>query len=139
MAHGASAYFAINDGSTLRNISPYVNGTDVERSQDEHDNTCYGADGHTFVAGLTNGTISVTGLWDDTASVGSRTVFKVLCKTKAPVAFEWGPEGNANGDEKISGTCIVTSYTESAPVADLVSFTATIRISGTVTDGTFSA
>lgn len=136
--HGAGAYFAINDGSQLRDISPYVNNTDVDRTQDEHDTTTYGDTGHEFIAGLTNGQITITGLWDDTASVGSRTVFKALVVRKTPTAFEWGPEGDGTGAEKITGNCIVTSYRESAPVADLVTFAATLRISGAVTDGTFS-
>ncbi len=140
MAHGKDAYFAIDDtGATLRNISPYVNSTDVEYSQDLHDDTCYGAIGHSFAGGLTNGRITISGLWNDTADVGSRTVFKGLRNHPTPVDFEWGPEGSGSGAEKITGTCLVESYTESAPVADLVSFTASIQISGAVTDGTFSA
>lgn len=141
MALGRSAYFSIEDsgGTTLRNISPYVNNTDVERSQDVLDTTTYGQVGHTFVASLTNGRITVSGLWDDTASVGTRTVFKSLIGLSTTVGFEWGPEGNANGAEKVSGECVVESYTESAPVADLVTFQAVIQISGTVTNGTFSA
>ncbi len=139
LTHGRLAYFSIEDSaaSTLRNISPYVNSVDVERSQDLHDVTCYGAVGHTFASGLTNGRITINGLWDDTASVGSYTVFTTLIGLGVTVGFEWGPEGNTSTDIKISGECYVESYTESAPVADMVSFTATIQISGAVTVGAF--
>ena len=138
--HGKDAYFSIEDGAgtTLRNISPYVTSVEFTQSNDTHDDTTYGQEGHTFRNGLTDGTITVNGLWDDTASTGSYTVFQSLIGIETTVGFEWGPEGNGSGAVKRSGECVVESYSESAPVADLVSFTASLKISGSVTVGTFS-
>jgi hypothetical protein len=53
------------------------------------------------------------------------------------VACEFGPEGDATGAVKKEVNVLVTGYTVSQPVADLVTFTATLRFSGGVTDGTF--
>ncbi len=139
--HGKDAYFAVEDstGTTLRDISPYLNTIDFPRSNDTHDNTTYGAEGHTFQTGLTNGTISIAGFWDKTATVGSTTVLDSLLDLDTPtLGFEYGPEGNASGKVKYSGECILQDYNVSSPVADLVTFTATLQISGTVTKGTFS-
>lgn len=138
--HGKDAYFAVEDsaGSTLRNVSPYVTSVNFDRGNDTHDNTTFGAEGHTFQAGLTNGKITVNGLWDDTASTGSQTVFNSLLGLETTVGFEYGPEGNGSGAVKYSGECVLESYNESAPVADLVSFAAVLTISGNVTTGTFS-
>ncbi len=139
--HGKDSYFSIEDSaaSTLRNISPYVTSVDFNQENDTHDTTTYGAEGHTFLVGLTNGTIVVNGLWDKTASTGSNTVIQSLVGLDAvTVGFEYGPEGNTGTNVKYSGECVLESYSQSAPVADLVSFTATFRISGSVTQGTFS-
>lgn len=138
--HGKDAYIAVEDsaGTTLRNISPYVNSTEFAQSNDNHDDTTYGAEGHTFRNGLTNGTFTIQGLWDDTASTGSHTVLQSLVGIETTVGFEFGPEGNGSGAVKLSGECVLSDYSQSAPVADLVSFSATFQISGSVTVGTFS-
>lgn len=140
--HGKDSYFSLEDsgGSTLRNLSPHINNVTFSRSNDTHDTTTYGQEGHTFIAGLTNGTISVDGFWDDTASTGSATVLDSLVGLDAvTLGFEYGPEGNANGAVKYSGECILASLDYADPVADLVTFSAQLQISGTVTVGTFSA
>lgn len=140
--HGSVGYFAVEDsaGSTLRNLSPYLTAINPNRSNDTHDTTCFGATGHTFAVGLTNGTISITGFWDKTASTGSAIVIPGLLGLKGmTVGFEWGPEGNANGNVKVSGECVLQNFDVSEPVADMVTFSATFQISGGVTTGTFSA
>lgn len=140
-AHGKDSYIAIEDsaGTTLRNITPYVKSVDFNRSNDANDTTTKGAEGKTYRPGLTDGEIRLTGLWDDTADTGSRIVLKSLLGIETAVGFEWGPEGNGAGAIKDSGDCVLTQYDESSPVDDMVAFTATLKISGDVTTGTFSA
>lgn len=136
--HGSGAYIGVTDsGTQLRNISPYVNSTNYAPTQDAHDDTTYGATGHTFRGGLTNGTITINGMWDKTTLTGPDTVLEPLLGVKTPWAWQFGPEGNAAGKVKKSGNGILTAFTVSAPVADLVSFSATIQISGAITLGVF--
>lgn len=139
-AHGKDSYIAIEDSAatTLRNITPYVKTVDFNRSQDANDTTTKGAEGKTYRPGLTDGEIRLTGLWDDTASTGSRTVLASLLGIEVTVGFEWGPEGNASGAVKDSGECVLTQYDEGSPIDDMVAFTATLKISGDVTIGTFT-
>lgn len=118
-------------------ISPYVNSVEFERDNDVLDSTCYGSGAHTFVGGLVTGKITVQGLWDKTATVGSQTVFAALVGVSSTTAFIWGPESTTTGNVKYSGTFVLESYAESSPVADLVSYTATLQISGAVTVGVF--
>ena len=138
-AHGKDSYFSIEDSAatTLRNITPYLKSVDFNRSNDANDTTTKGAEGKTYRPGLTDGEIRLTGLWDDTASTGSYTVLQSLLGVEVTVGFEWGPEGNTTGMEKLSGECVLTQYDESSPVDDMVAFTATVKISGDVTKGTF--
>lgn len=138
-AHGKDSYFSVEDSaaSTLRNISPYIKTIDFNRSNDSNDTTTKGAEGHTYRPGLTDGEISIDGLWDDTASTGSQTVLSTLVGIETTVGFEYGPEGNTSTMVKYSGECILTSYVESSPVDDMVAFNATFKISGDVTIGAF--
>jgi hypothetical protein len=140
--HGKDAYFALEDSaaSTLRSLGIYITNIDYGRSNDIHDTTTYGAEGHTFITGLTNGTIAVAGFWDDTASTGSATVLDSLVDLDAiTLSYEYGPEGNGSGAVKYSGECVLQDLSYGNPVADLVTFTATLQLSGTQTKGTFSA
>ncbi len=138
--HGRNTYFAVEDSTatTLRNLSPYITSTSMPRGNDQHDDTTYGATGHTFKNGLTNGTLTINGFWDKTASTGAATVLDSLIGVSTTVGFEFGPEGNGSGSVKYSGECTMVSVDYSAPVADLVGFTATFNISGACTKGTFA-
>lgn len=138
--HGMKGYFGVEDsgGTTVRNISPYVKSTSFEQDNDTHDNTTYGATGHTFQVGLTNGKITIQGLWDTTALVGTNTVIDGLIGLlTTTLTFEYGPAGNTTGKVKKTGECVLESYVESVPVDDLITFTATFQISGTVTKTVF--
>lgn len=138
--HGKDSYFSLEDsaGSTLRNISPYITSTEWNVSNDTHDNTTYGSEGHTFQTGLTNGTIVINGFWDKTASVGSATVLdSLLGLDTTTMGFEYGPEGNTATNVKYSGECILQDLSYSSPVADLITFSATLQITGDITKGVF--
>lgn len=131
---GKSAHLEV----ASNDVSPYVMSVTFEQDNDVLDITCYGATGHAFLASLTDGKVTIEGLWDKTATVGSHTVFQALVGDSNGDAFIWGPEGSASGSVKHSFTGILESYSESAPVADLVKFTASVKISGAVTTGTFA-
>lgn len=139
MAHGKDTYFAVEDsaGTTLRDLSTYLTSCDVSRGNDTHDDTTFGKDGHTWRGGLTNGTITINGLYDKTATTGPDAVLKSLVGHEVPVAWEYGAEGDTAGLPKESGECVLSSYDTSAPVADLVSFSASFNISGPIVDGVF--
>lgn len=140
--HGKDAYFAVEDsGATmLRDISPYLTSVDFSPSNDTHDITTFGDEGHEFLVGLTNGTISLNGFWDKTADVGAATVLDGLLGLDATtLAWEFAPEGNTNGNVLYSGEAVLQDLQYSAPVADVVTFTATLQISGSVTKGTVSS
>ena len=139
--HGKDAAFLLEDsaGTTLRNIGPYLTSVDFSMENDTHDTTTLGDEAHEYITGLTNATITLNGFWDKTATVGSATVLDTLFGLDAvTVGFEYGPEGNTSTNVKYSGECILQSLDYSSPVADLITFTATLQVSGAVTKGTFT-
>ena len=138
--HGSQSAISIHDGTSLRIIDPYVKTIDVTYDADANDTTTKGATGKSYRGGLTDGEVKIVGLWDDTALVGTRTVFATIraSATKAISSIEWGPEGRTAGDIKDTFAGVLTQYAESSPIDDMVAFTATIKISGAITAGTFS-
>lgn len=139
--HGKDTAFSLEDSaaSTLRILDDQLNSVEFSRQNDTHDTTVFTREGHTFVAGLTNGTITISGFWDKTASTGSATVLDSLMGLdNTTMLFEYGPEGRTSLQVKYSGECILASLDYSSPVADLVTFTATLQITGDVTKGTWS-
>lgn len=139
--HGKDAAFLLEDSaaSTLRDISSQLTNIAFSRSNDNHDSTTFGKEAHTFVNGLTNGTITLDGFWDKTASTGSATVLDSLMGLDTvTVGWEYGPEGGTAALVKYSGECVLASLDIAEPVADLVTFTAQLQISGDVTKGVFS-
>lgn len=137
--HGKDSYFGVEDstGTTLRNLTPYLTSIDFNQGNDTHDDTTMGAEGHTYRPGLTDGSINIAGIWDKTATTGADTVLQSLVGVEITVGFEYGPEGNTAAAVKKSGECVLETYNESAPVADLVTWTASFKISGSVTKGVF--
>lgn len=122
---------------TANEIGPYLDTITFTRNNDVVDVTTFGNTGHKYTATLTDGGISIAGVWDKTATVGSYTVLVALVGDLDGAAFIYGPEGSTSGKIKYSGTAILESYAESAPVADIVRVTASFKISGAVTVGTF--
>jgi hypothetical protein len=138
-SHGKDAYFGVEDAAatTLRAIVG-VKSITFTQENELADVTIIGDEARKWKQGLVNGTMQVTGLWDDTADTGSHTVLQGLAGAEVTTGFEAGPEGNASGAVKLSGECVLGSYEWSSDVGDMVMFTATFSISGPVTVGTFT-
>jgi hypothetical protein len=141
MSHGMVSHFSVEDsaGSTLRTLTTYITDVEFPLSQDVAETTTKGQTAKTYVQGHTDATITINGRWDNTVTTGPDVVLFGLVGDAGTVGFEFGPEGNTNGDVKYSGECILTGYSVSSPLADVVGFTAEFQITGAVTKGTFSA
>lgn len=135
--HGKSAYFALNDGAGLRNISAFLTSVEFSRSKDLPDSTTFGDSDHEFVEGLKGARITLRGFWDSAALATDATLDGAY-GTTAAVAWEYGPAGNGGGSVKYSGNCHVAEYSPGpASVDALVPFSATLQVHGAVTRGTF--
>lgn len=93
---------------------------------DSLDVTTFGNASHRRAGGLADGTITIGGTYDDAASSTPRTVIDAAIGTV--VAFVWQPEGDAT--HQISGNVLVQNYVESAAVADIVRWTASLERDG---------
>ena len=131
--HGKDSVFKLDNASgTLTDISTYVNNVDFPETADVSETTTLGADNKTYIAGLKDATISLSGLWDATADA----IFGAVVGQSATLSYEYSPEGTATGKIKYTGEAILTSYSISSPVGDAVGYSADLQVSGAVTRGT---
>lgn len=131
--HGKDSVFKLdNSGGSLTDISTYVNNVDFPETADVSETTTLGADNKTYIAGLKDATISLSGLWDATADA----IFGAVVGQSATLSYEYSPEGTASGKVKYTGEAILTSYAISSPVGDAVGYSADLQVSGAVTRST---
>jgi hypothetical protein len=131
--HGKDSVFKLdNSGGSLTDISSYVNNVDFPETSDVSETTTLGADNKTYIAGLKDSTISLSGLWDSTADA----IFGAVVGQSATLSFEYSPEGTTGGNVKYTGEAILTSYAISSPVGDVVGYSADMQVSGAINRGT---
>lgn len=104
------------DGDAL---TTHTNNSQVELSADTHDTTTFGKGSHVFDAGLKNGTATLSGFYDSTALTGPRAILAPLVGAPA-VELIHQPEGTGSGKPQTKVDVLVTKYTETAAVADMV-------------------
>jgi len=116
----------------LNNVdySAFANSTDFKDATETHENTTYGRDRKTYAAGLGDGTVSVGGFYDNTAVSGPRALFKPLKAAGTAVPFTYRPEGTGAGKAQSLVNVIVSSFEESSPVGDMVTWTAELQMTG---------
>lgn len=130
--HAKGTVFKIDDdGDSLTDISSYVNNVDVSWEIDTPETTTFGKDDRTYIAGLKNATISISGFWDSTLDgvIAGQPGLSTL------LDFEYGPQGSTG--VKYSGDCILTSYNPGSPVDGVATFSADYQVTGAVGVGTW--
>jgi hypothetical protein len=113
-----------------KDISPYCKTSTLEQTADVHDTTGYGATAHTKAGGLLDGKFTVSGSYDNTVSVGPRNALQSLIGTSVAVIRQ--PEGTAVTKPQDSFTAVMSKYTETSPVDDMVTWSAEFEVSGVV-------
>lgn len=135
-AHGKAATFKLDDsGGTLRDLSAYLDEVSLPRDIETAETTTFQSSGSakTYITGLTDATISISGKFD---SVADGYLAGILGQS-ATVTFEYGPTGSTAGMIKLTGECIMTSYEVSSSVGDAVSATADFQVTGAITRTTW--
>ncbi len=129
-----TAFKLDNAAGTLTDISAYIDSVGgIANTTDMAETTTFGATSKTFQGTLRNGdTISISGKWDSALN----TQLVALLGLATSSTFEYHPAGTTAGLPKVSGECFVASYEVSSAVADLVTFSASLQITGAVTWGT---
>lgn len=124
--HSKGAVITIN----AQSLTAYANNIEWARTADSHDVTTFGKNDHVFMGGLGNGTATVTGFYDSTAVTGPRGILEPLIGTVVGMIYR--PEGTGTGKPEDSVNVLVTGYTESVPVADMITWQCSLQLSDAV-------
>lgn len=138
--HGKNAAFKLdNSTGTLTDISNVVNDVGLSRDIETGETTSFGNSSKTYIVGLSDATISVSGSYDATVDAHLEgTIAALLGGTLASASFEVGPQGTAATSIKYSGEALITSYEVSPAVGDVVTFSLDLQVTGAVTRGTYA-
>lgn len=127
--HGHGTAVAI-DGDSL---SQFSNSVEFERTAEAQDVTTFGNNSMVYAAGLKDSTATIEGIYDSTASTGPGAVLRPLVGGDA-VELVYQPEGVGTGKPVATVDVLVTSYSESAPVAEMITWSAELQGSGDIAD-----
>ena len=133
--HGKSTVFKVdNSGGSLTDISNTLTDVSFPQSVDTAETSTFGSAAKSYVVGLTDSTLSISGNFDATVDAHLAAVLGQA----ASLSFEYGPEGSTAGYVKYTGEAYLTSYEKSGAIGDVVSYSAEFQVTGAITRGTYS-
>lgn len=112
-------------------ISAFCKSVEFSREADTHDTTTFGKNSKTYISGLKDGTATIEGVFDNTETTGPASVFNTALGGAA-VEFTYQPDGTGSGKAQYLVDVIVNTYEESAPVDDMVTWTAEVQFTDDV-------
>jgi predicted secreted protein len=138
--HGKNATFSIDGAaSTLVDISATLNTISMPRAVETAETTAFGTQDKTYIVGLSDATISISGMFDQATDVDLKTMIANLKSgTLASASFEYGPMGSTSTYPKFTGECIVTAYDISSPVGDVLTYSLELQVTGAITQGVYA-
>lgn len=125
--HGKAAEITVNS----KNLSAFCDSADLSIDIDTADTTTFSASWKTALAGLAGGSLELSGNFDPTTTTGPASALTSLIGA-APFAVIYEPAGAAATQSR-TFNAILTSYKESSPVGDKVTFSAGLLVTGAVT------
>jgi hypothetical protein len=134
--HGKTSKFSIdNSAGSPVDISAFCDDISFSRSLDSAETTTFGNSSKTYLIGMSDATISISGKFD---AAGASTVDAVLAGilgASATSTFQYIPGGGNVGSNNpgYTGECWLTSYEVSGAIGDAVSFSAEFQCSGNIT------
>ena len=133
--HGKSTSLKVdNSGGSLTDISDTLTDVSFPETIETAETTSFGSNSKTYIVGLKDATISISGNFDATVDAH----LAGIAGQAATVSFEYGPEGTTSTFVKYTGEAILTSYEKSGAVGDVVTYSAEFQVTGAVTRGAFA-
>lgn len=129
LIHGKNTVVTVDS----TDLSALTNSSEFTKTTDTHETTHYGDDAKEYSPGLNDSSFSMEGTYDDTASTGPRAKFNTIYAGNVAVAIIRQPEGAGTGLAQDSFSAIMTSYAETDPVGDMITWSAEFQVSGDVT------
>lgn len=126
--HGKNTFVSV-DGDDL---SEFCNNVAFNRSADSHDVTTFGKNSKVYQSGLKDGTATIQGIYEDSATGPGAILRPLIGGAAVPLVYK--PEGNGAGNPIATVDVIVTSYEETSPVADMITWSASLQLTDDIVD-----
>lgn len=120
--------------SGSHDISIYVTTSTMTRGADDHDVTTYGKNDHVHQGGLITGQFTMQGIYDSSTTAGPRYLLAKVFPQVGTITRR--PEGTGSGKPEEVFQALMTNYSETNPVADMISWQADFTVSDAVTFNT---
>lgn len=128
--HGKNAQFEL-EGT---NLSTTLNEISLPREIETAETTAFGDQDKTYIVGLSDATVSLSGMFDASTNTSINTIISNLKSGSiASASFTYGPSGSAVSSPKFTGLAVVTSYEISSPVGDVITYSLELQCTGAVT------
>jgi predicted secreted protein len=132
--HGKNAQFELAG----TNLSNTLNEISLPREIETAETTAFGNQDKTYITGLSDATVSLSGMFDATTDAAISTIIANLKSGSiASASFTYGPSGSAGSSPKFTGQALVTSYEISSPVGDVVTYSLELQCTGAVSGSTY--
>ena len=133
--HGKSTVFKVdNNAGSLTDISNTLTDVSFPQSVDTAETSAFGSSAKSYIVGLTDSTLSISGNFDATVDAH---LAAIVGKADS-VSFEYGPEGSTAGFVKYTGEALLTSYEKSGAIGDVVTYSAEFQVTGAITRGAYA-
>jgi len=109
-------------------LSSYFNSVDTSRSTDTAETTSFGSTSKSYIVGLTDGTLSLSGMFAQDADGSDEELSAILGATTTPI-ITVNLQAGTIGNRSVLAKAHQTSYAISSPVADIVTVTADFNAS----------
>jgi hypothetical protein len=136
---GHIGWFALdNTAGTLTNLSAYIDTVDVPQNVDMLDVSVLGTAAKGFIPGLTDGdTVTFSGPYDVTIHTHLTALKAAQAAGSTTATYTWGPGGSVASQAKLSAETWLASYQLSTSVSGRAEYSASIQVSGAVTNSTW--
>lgn len=134
--HGKSAYFAMdNESGSITDISAYAEDISFSQSLETAETTTFGSSAKSYLTGLSDATISVSGKFDATLDATINALQGALSAgTTASVSWAYRANNGAvaTSNPEYQGEALITSYEVSASVGDVITFSLELQVTGAI-------
>lgn len=134
----ASAFYLANVANALQNLSSYSDDLQLPQSVAQLDVSAFGTNPKAFITGQTGGDqFSMSGPYDVTIHTHLTALMAGQAAGSAAAGFIFGPGGSVASQARSAGSVYVASYNTTTTVAGRVEYSATLQITGAISNGTF--
>lgn len=136
---GKDSWFALdNVAGSLTNLTPYIDNISHPQSVETLDVSVMGTSSKQFINGLTDGdSLTISGPYDVTVFTHITAVKAAQSLGSSTATFTWGPGGSVASQAKASGECWVGNFQVSSGVGGRVEWSASLQVTGAVTNTTW--